>query len=1638
MAEGLQPAALQDDELDFRPLAGQPTPGKPAAQARPAAASDGIDFQPANATAKSPRPATPPSSGDIDFKPAEKPSSNLRTPTLDELSTGRPAGTQTPSLTERGAGASEPMIHLGRPDNFFVDATKSARNVFTNEFQQPGMRTQEEIAKSGTIAPREQTLGERALRALGAGAPEGSKMAEWTGQRGTKDNTRLFAPEELMSESEQQRHPILTGAGEFAGGFTSPEGLTLLGLTAGAGELAGPGAQTVKRLLAAGFSGSMVYGAAQKVPAISQAIRTGDSYNAKRLLTQLVLETGTAGLAARGAFEEPAPTTVPKGTISGKLAFDEASVRAARRFRDFEANQGAREGMGRLAEAERDIEAGKQARINAPVEIPPTRGEPTILQGRPQGPERNPLEVEAGHVREERAAQARPEFNVRDLRRIVPENPEEQPYYEIAPGERQASGRLVTEPSAGETIGARPRSATVSRLAERALTDHENSLVSRYGPEVLEDARQELQAAAGLAGSFERPGRYHSERPEWSAAENDKLWYGVTSGRPSIEAMHPWFRDLAEGPETFARTVQQGKGAAYDRMLDRAAAHIQAERESARPVVEEFAPQLRMLADQVRDVDPDLSQTLLDLAGGKAVGFRNLRDYIQGKIDDAQTAATFSRAVDEAAAEARESAGIEEAAQPRGEARPGKGRGEEIARESARPVDEGIDFQPTNPQEYSSVAEQTIGAHPRDLPVMRRGEFANPRGAEEVRNVLASRDVERNIESGLRGERGDEASRIREEHRTKLERGEILPGMETAVREQREAAEAEQGRQLTERANRPPESIEESAGNMERESPLFRGKGPQGELYSGVHPRALTEGARVLQRAWGDKVARPLIDKVLKIGDKYQKAREADPAVAEGLHLLDNAPTYLRAKAAQQVHNVIGDLSRAQERLFTLMADADSRENLRTIHPDEYAQAQGDPAIQNALRKYKPLEQELTRLRSQMGGATIDDDYLRRVYDKYVAGVGHAEAPGTPERGTSAYDRVVRPQRIGNVSREAESEYYYRNGLHELGPSFATKFIGTHLRALRDSVAREFMNNATLVQDGGSEPRFILYNGERYYRPDVAREMRDGGVKNVKDYDRYDPTAGEKFPVPAEGKYLGPRELVKTLNDFGRREDLEPGGLRRFFQEQIIGFGFGMPHVANIMRRVSQSVPGGAANPKGWVEAWKVALSKELRDRGIAGLNDPTFDMLARHGAISTGDFSNLRKYWGGNLNPANWARSMAQVGHKLLFEPEAAKGFGGIDQRARLYIADLLQSQRPELTDSQIAEAVRTQLGDYNRSNWSDRQKMLSRFMMFPGWDFSSMRWVIQHPIKTTVPPALVVLLANQALNQLGQNRAEDKYDISNIHVGDRSYGTSLVRESVARNLFRPALAYAQAKVRGENDQRAMAEAAKGVTSGAGGLLSMMRPDLSGFLALATNRQGLFSSKEIVSKDDSAQPGKVLPSRAIEKQAVFAVRHAIPALDRMLDSNEEIDLRSFVGGNLGAPNYRDDAEKRLLRNASEAEEVHRTIGKLAKPNPELAREYVKDPDNAAFALFYHDLNGLGATLRRMDEAKQRIDESGLPSDEKKARTATIDKARENLLRHADGLNNLLFERRQRGKTSPGIIPKSFFGDALRELQGQR
>jgi hypothetical protein len=236
-----------------------------------------------------------------------------------------------------------------------------------------------------------------------------------------------------------------------------------------------------------------------------------------------------------------------------------------------------------------------------------------------------------------------------------------------------------------------------------------------------------------------------------------------------------------------------------------------------------------------------------------------------------------------------------------------------------------------------------------------------------------------------------------------------------------------------------------------------------------------------LNKFYDEKISEPLIQNVLKTGRTHPEVERADPEIADDLRELDNAPKYFRQKAQAIISNVTKGLSREQERLFTLAADADSRENLRVNHPAEYDRTQRDSAIQAALGKYRPEERKLTQAREAMGGQTIDDDYLRRVYDKYTAGIGQRESAGKPVTG---FDRVIRPQKPDALGREAEAEYHYQNGLHEFGPAFGTKYVATMIKVLRDRTAREFLSKATAVEPGDAMPRQIEYNGKMYYSPD--------------------------------------------------------------------------------------------------------------------------------------------------------------------------------------------------------------------------------------------------------------------------------------------------------------------------------------------------------------------------------------------------------------------------------------------------------------------------------------------------------------------------------------------------------------------------
>ncbi|HEV2386774.1 MAG TPA: hypothetical protein VGS20_05905 [Candidatus Acidoferrales bacterium] len=1576
------------DNLGFQPLAARPRPVKPApAGAAPVADPDNLGFQPLQTSAK-------------------------------------------PPAAVRAVPASGPTIRAYQPSFW-----QRAKDVFTQ------------------------------------GVPRYSTRTVYNPRYGENE---LIAPEEALSPAQQHAHPAVAGALQAVGGMTSPENAAILAASGGLGELPGAARAVVPRLVSAGFTAGAIKNAWQQNREFQDALKRGDTETAYRILGQFAVNAAVGTLAGKHAMT--GEVAAPLGTLERSKAAAPVDLAAeARAEATRQAEQTARQ----------QAIAGETARLARPALPARISPEPPHAVG---GPSAEAVELPPPTQSPEGATIARPGMTIDEwAQRMLPEGttPEEYdflagrptptPRLPTVPGLRPveesdvgfspvsrpspaatmpaaavaqpvAAGRalpaaeaaaaptalrgfdLIAErlrregklpsrpvaaagelaaapqpaPAAGEVTpvsrpapiekieatayqknqarlavnrirnpisrgyaddylkarlegGAAPDRGPVGGADARAIRMDIDHYLAREQPkpareqfpaDVIEEAESEMRAADSMLSSMDPTGRYRRGPASGLREDESKFdsWFGIGSARPMVSQMYPWYADEAIAtPGQLAKAVEKGKGADYERIVRHIAEGITAERESAAPVVAEFAPRLRELSSALRTADPALSETLASLADGKlTLAAPKLRAYLEGAISDAETKANAAAVVDAAGHEARSEAGLAEAPRVGGET-----RGEPTPR-------------PVEPAEA------------------------------------------------------------------------ILPGMESALEQERQAAAARQGQQLTEQLNLPAENVEAAAGQMERLSPLFRGTAasPQREIFaepgaglsaadverllhdeSGASsPELLGDllSGRLGKEAWQRFVASPLVRR-LGLGDKYEAVKQADPALAEKLHLLDNAVPYFRAKADRTVQSIISNLSRAQERLFVLMADADSRENLEANHPAEYQAALRDPAIQDALRKYRPIEQELTAARKAMGGETLDQEYLRRVYETHVAGIGKEQAPGQAPAAVP-FDRVV-PQRVPNLSREASAEYHYENGLHEFGPAFGTKYLATQLAALRDSVARDFIDKATELSAGSQMPRSIDYEGKTYYRPDVAAEMR----RDTPTYHVYNPTEGLKFPAKAERgqRYLGPAEVVDALRNYGTEGESRPGALSRFLQEQVVGFGLGIPHVANILRRVTQGEPLGALNPKAWADAWNVLFDRELRTRGIRGLDDPTFDRLAKYGATSPAEMRTLKAYWGGNLNPANWARSLMQIGHRLLFEPGSFGGLGGIDQRARIWTADLVKSQRPDLSDAEIAEAVNTQLGQYNRRSWTETQKRVAPFMLFPGWSLSSMRWVIEHPVKTVVPPAVLVLLANQVLQQTGfQKQPEDAWDISNVHIGDRSIGVNLLRESMARNLLRPALGYAQSEILGEHGGRAVRGAVQGIESGAAGLAGTLNPVLTGAISLATNRQDVFNRRELMQPQDWNTPGVVLPNRALDNLAALVVRHAVPSLDRILEPGESLDFASFAGGNVGLPNYSYGPEQRLKRNAAEATETYQQIQKLARTNHDRARDFVSDPENAALLVFHSELEGMASTLKRIDAATETVKGArNLTAAEKAARLAQIQRARTNLLRNADGLDRLLFQR---------------------------
>ena len=118
---------------------------------------------------------------------------------------------------------------------------------------------------------------------------------------GAAQDPRLVAPEAVMTPTEQRAHPIARATGEFAGGLTSGENISLMAASGGLGTIGGAAGKLLPRLVSAGFSATMLKGAYDQYAPFKAAMDRGDENEALYHLTHGVLGAGMASLAGQHA-----------------------------------------------------------------------------------------------------------------------------------------------------------------------------------------------------------------------------------------------------------------------------------------------------------------------------------------------------------------------------------------------------------------------------------------------------------------------------------------------------------------------------------------------------------------------------------------------------------------------------------------------------------------------------------------------------------------------------------------------------------------------------------------------------------------------------------------------------------------------------------------------------------------------------------------------------------------------------------------------------------------------------------------------------------------------------------------------------------------------------------------------------------------------------------------------------------------------------------------------------------------------------------------------------------------------------------------------------------------------------------------
>lgn len=816
-----------------------------------------------------------------------------------------------------------------------------------------------------------------------------------------------------------------------------------------------------------------------------------------------------------------------------------------------------------------------------------------------------------------------------------------------------------------------------------------------------------------------------------------------------------------------------------------------------------------------------------------------------------------------------------------------------------------------------------------------------------------------------------------------------------------------------------------------------------------------------------NKAVDEFISGKLKVGDKYYDVAKVDPEIANDLHLVDNGPRYFAKKAESNLAKVTKGLNDDQIRLASMMVDSDSRDYLQEHKTDEYKQAMQDPAVMAAVSNFEPLQKELTNDRLAMGwpvrrhisveeqpdgfhivdrdGAEINDAdgspvkfKTEAAAQKYVMKEGvpephlkrtypeHSKSPLPADTGageysySGAHEKGLRPPRMDKKSREMSASYHYEHGRKDFS-GYIDSFKQTKTAVLKQKLFDDFRNEAKQWTAGTAQPSQIKYNDKTYYRPDIVAKAKQGG-EALPAYGIYDPTRGEKFLVinPEQGwaqlstgkpgikatdRFLGPKEVVDAMENYDTTRGGEGGRLRRFFQEQIVGLFGPMVHVNNILRRVGQATGTGAFDPRSWPSIARVITSPELRSRVLQGVDDATIDMLSKYGAYTDwSDIGNMNHYIGGNLNPSNWIRAF---GKSVLFDPKFSKGWGGLDPKARVVVADYFKDHFPKMSDADIAKAVEDGFGNYNRANWTARQRLLAKFTIFPGWDAASVKWFLRHPFRVGVAGALVVLAINQALKALGKNKGDDGTDLSYIHIGDRKFKSGLVSDSMGDHLMSPVLGALQAKLRKEDIGAGAVEGGMKGSSALAGTLA--GPVVEMVADEIYNRKYAGGASQLVEPEDKYTPGTWAPNVELEKRIAFAALKGAPALNRFINQSGHWDWEQGLGGAvMGLTNFKYGAEERLRANLSKAYVYAQTMDQLSERNPEAAAKFVSDPQKATYLMFHDDLSQMGRDLKDIDTQIERVRNSDMPADDRRSALESLKDNRNELLKAADGLNDAL------------------------------